>query len=152
MVSPLPQATLRLSLRLGGSQWHGQLGWKGRGAAAWAAAQRSQHAGERKVGSDQSWEKIKIKIKTTNEHRGREGKKRKEKERKIRYGFSNNLPVLKGINACSAQGPHPRAQWDGKGCVTESSFLLLEMRSVGALGEALPRLSTRSSQAQGSTD
>lgn len=87
MVSPLPQATLRLSLRLGRSQWHGQLGWKGRGAAAWAAAQRSQHAGERKVGSDQSWEKIKIKIKTTNEHRGREGEKKERKREKDKVWF-----------------------------------------------------------------
>lgn len=85
MVSPLPQATLRLSLRLGRSQWHGQLGWKGRGAAAWAAAQRSQHAGERKVGSDQSWEKIKIK--TTNEHRGREGEKKGRKREKDKVWF-----------------------------------------------------------------
>lgn len=36
--------------------------------------QRSQHAGERKVGSDQSWKK-------NNKQTQRKGKKRKEKEK-----------------------------------------------------------------------
>lgn len=78
---------------------------------------RSQHAGQRRVGSDQRWKKNK-----NNKQTQRKGKKRKEKERKIRYDFSNDPPVLKPINACSDQGPCPRAHWEGKGCVTESSF------------------------------
>lgn len=99
--------------------------------------QRSQHAGQRKVGSDQSW-------KTKQQTNTEKGEKKERKREKDKVRFQHQPPVLKPTNACSDQGPHPRAHWDGKGCVTE------EMGSVGALEEAPLKLRIRSSLAQGS--
>lgn len=89
MVPPYPRCA-EIYPRLGPSQRHGQFGWKRRSAVAWAAV-KSQHTGERKVGSDRELTKKK---KKPNKQQKRKGEKRKEKERKIRYDLSNNPPIL----------------------------------------------------------
>lgn len=79
MVPPYPRCA-EIYPRLGPSQRHGQFGWKRRSAVAWAAV-KSQHTGERKVGSDRELTKKKKKTKQTTKEKGRKKERKREKDK-----------------------------------------------------------------------